>query len=201
MLLGSIVCLLGAYLLGAVPFGLLIARARGIDVRQVGSGNIGATNAARALGKKVGALVLLLDAAKAALPVLWAMRWGNELPWLAADARWLPHAMGLAAVCGHVFPIYLRFRGGKGVASALGAFLVLEPKAALIGAALYVACVVASRVSAVGSLIAVVSFPLVLALTGAAAASYYLAASLALLIVVRHHQNIRRLLKKRREPM
>ena len=112
------------YLVTAVPMGLMIARARGIDLRRVGSGNIGATNAVRAMGPRWGALVFALDVAKAFLPVWLASRW----PPLAQleNAELAVVIVMVSAVVGHVFPVYLGFRGGKGVACALGAFLAVE---------------------------------------------------------------------------
>src|SRR5712692_3323505 len=97
------------YLSGSIPYGALLAKwIKGVDVRRAGSGNIGATNVARVAGRKLGVLVLLLDAAKGALPVLISLHWSSE--------NWLHATVGLAAFLGHVFPIWLRFRGGKGVA-------------------------------------------------------------------------------------
>jgi hypothetical protein len=114
IILEVIAWMLGAYLLAGIPVGLLIGRARGVDLREVGSGNIGATNAVRAMGRRWGLLVFALDVGKAALPVaLASMRF--------ADPRWIAW-IALAAILGHVFPVYLRFRGGKGVACALGVF-------------------------------------------------------------------------------
>jgi glycerol-3-phosphate acyltransferase PlsY len=136
------------YLSGSVPFGVLLTRLlAGKDVRAAGSGNIGASNVARVAGKKVGALVLLLDAAKGSLPVLLALALAPAEPAVAAAA-------GAAAFVGHVFPVWLRFRGGKGVATALGVLAVLLPWAALAGAAVWVALVAATRVASVGSLAA-----------------------------------------------
>src|SRR5215467_4882779 len=111
MFLAGVGAVVGSYLVGSIPTGLLIARARGIDIRSVGSGNIGATNVARALGKKVGLLVLFLDALKGFLPTFAATRTDFS------DA--VVAAVGLAAIVGHVLPVWLRFRGGKGVATGL----------------------------------------------------------------------------------
>lgn len=134
------------YLAGSVPFGLLLARAvAGKDVRTEGSGNIGATNVARVVGKKLGAVVLILDALKGALPVLAAQ---HLLP---GQPLW-HDAVGLAAFFGHVFPVWLKFKGGKGVATALGVLVVLLPWAALAGFAVWVTIFAIFRVSSVGSL-------------------------------------------------
>lgn len=185
-----------SYLLGSIPFGLVVAHFKRIDLRSVGSGNIGATNTARALGKGWGLFVLVLDAGKAALPVVIGRMYFGGHPDYAAQLAWIVAGLAAAAFVGHLAPIFARFRGGKGVASALGAFLVLEPKAALIAAAIYVAAYGLTRISSVGSLTAVLSFPLWLYLTGAQAPSFALAGFLLLLIVVRHHENLRRLLAR-----
>jgi len=181
--------LLLAYLLGSISFGLVLARLRRIDLRSVGSGNIGATNAARAMGKRWGLVVLVLDAAKAAVPLWLAGRY------FAAEPRrdWILVGMAGAAFLGHLYPIFSRFRGGKGVATALGAFVALEPKAAGLGFLTYALIYGVSRISSVGSLCAVVSFPVWLYLLGARRPSYVLAGGLLLGIVFTHRSNIRRL--------
>jgi glycerol-3-phosphate acyltransferase PlsY len=181
--------LLLAYLCGSISFGLVLARVRRVDLRSVGSGNIGATNAARALGKRWGLLVLVLDAAKAAIP-LWLA--GS---YFAGDPRrdWIRVGMAGAAFLGHLYPIFSRFRGGKGVATALGAFLALEPRAAGLGFLTYALAYGVTRISSVGSLCAVVSFPLWLYLVGARRPSYVLAGGLLLGIVATHRGNIARL--------
>jgi glycerol-3-phosphate acyltransferase PlsY len=115
----DILFILAAYLVGSIPFGFLIARSRGVDLRAAGSGNIGATNVGRLLGKKIGVLVFLLDFAKGAVPVAVAR-------WFSLD-EWLIVSVGLASILGHVFPIWLRFQGGKGVATGTGAIAVLLP--------------------------------------------------------------------------
>jgi glycerol-3-phosphate acyltransferase PlsY len=135
-----------AYLSGSIPFGLLLARAvAGKDVRTEGSGNIGATNVARVVGKKLGAVVLILDALKGALPVLASQ---HLLP---SEPLW-HDAVGLAAFIGHVFPLWLKFKGGKGVATALGVLVVLLPWAALAGFVVWVIILAIFRVSSIGSL-------------------------------------------------
>ncbi len=174
-----------AYLLGSVPFGVIFARAKGIDIQRVGSGNIGATNVARQLGKKLGALVLLLDAAKGALPVAAAL-------WLAPGA-WVAPACALAAVVGHCFPPWLRFHGGKGVATALGVFAVLDPPALgvalLVFALVYAAC----RIVSAGSLAAALAFPLAAWWLGAGRYELAAAVAVTLLIIARHRDNLARL--------
>ncbi len=135
------------YLAGSIPFGVIITSLfAGKDVRAAGSGNIGATNVARVAGKKLGALVLLLDAAKGSLPVVLGL-------WLAPQNALLHVAIGAAAFLGHVFPVWLEFKGGKGVATALGVLLVLLPISALIGFATWVIILAATRISSIGSLL------------------------------------------------
>jgi glycerol-3-phosphate acyltransferase PlsY len=181
--------LLGAYLLGSIPFGLLLTRAfTGRDVRAVGSGNIGATNVARAAGKKLGVVVLVLDAAKAYAPVVLAQH-------LLPEQEWIHAGCGLAAFVGHVFPIYLKLRGGKGVASALGAMLALTPKAALAGAALFLLVYALSRIVSLGSLLGAV-LAVVLSFVWPYPRAYaYASAVMTALIVIRHEGNIRRMLR------
>jgi glycerol-3-phosphate acyltransferase PlsY len=192
---------LGAYLLGSIPFGLVIARLRRVDLRSVGSGNIGATNAARALGKGWGVLVLLLDAGKAVLPVAACQHYLPRVPLLAPLATpnggWLAAAAGASAFLGHLYPIWAGFQGGKGVATAFGCFIALEPRAALVSFAIYAVAYGVTRISSVGSLLSVLSFPAWLYLTGAGAPSYALAAGLLVFIVVRHRSNIQRLLARK----
>ena len=172
-----------AYLCGSIPFGLLVARAAtGKDVRTVGSGNIGATNVARAAGKPAAVATLLLDAVKGLAPVLLAPR--ALAPWCA-----------VAAVAGHCFPIWLRFRGGKGVATGLGVSLALAPWAALAGGATWVVLYKIFRISSVGSLAGVAVSLAVAAFTADRAAVAGLA-GVSAIILVRHAGNIRRLLRK-----
>jgi glycerol-3-phosphate acyltransferase PlsY len=178
-----------AYLAGSLPFGLWIARARGIDIRTVGSGNIGATNVARSLGKKLGALVLLLDAGKGALPVAGAL-------WLVAEGRlvdWAAAATGLAAVVGHCFPVWLRFRGGKGVATALGVFLVIDPLATLACVGVFAASYTLWRIASVGSLLGAAAMPLALWWRGAPGPVLGLTAAIVAVIFLRHRDNLTRL--------
>ncbi len=182
-----------AYLLGSIPFGVVIASARGIDLRQVGSGNIGATNAARALGKALGAVVLLLDAAKGFVPVLLA----RLLLARAPHSECLLATTALCAFLGHLFPVFYGFRGGKGVATALGVFLALSPLAALGALVVYALVYAVTRTSSLGSLTAAVAFvPLLYFLAGRSRVLLALAVLLVLMIVASHRENIRRLIKR-----
>lgn len=142
-----------AYLLGSIPFGYLIVKERtGVDVRTVGSGNVGATNVLRTAGKIPAAGVLLMDMAKGCFPVLLGRVMGASPEILSAVA--------FAAVLGHVLPVFLGFRGGKGVATALGAFVALAPIATVSSMAVFLVLVVWKRYVSLGSMIAVASFPL-----------------------------------------
>ena len=186
-LLPSIGLCVGAYLAGSIPFGVLVARLKGIDLRQVGSGNIGATNVARALGKGWAIAVLIGDAAKGFVPV-WL---GRRLEFSAATVA----LAGLAAIVGHMFTLFLRGRGGKGVATSLGVALALSPIAALIGFGVYVVLFAATRLSSLGSLLGVWTFSLFFVFRYAPATPLVgLAVGGAALVTVRHRQNIARLL-------
>jgi glycerol-3-phosphate acyltransferase PlsY len=179
---------LGAYLAGSIPFGVLVARAKGVDLRKVGSGNIGATNVARALGKGWAVAVLLADAAKGFVPVWLGRRLGFS--------AWTIALAGLAAIVGHMFTVFLRGRGGKGVATSLGVALALSPIAALIGFGVYVVLFAATRLSSLGSLLGVWTFSLFFTFHEAPPAPLCaLAIGGAALVTMRHRQNIGRLLR------
>jgi glycerol-3-phosphate acyltransferase PlsY len=143
------------HFLGAIPVGLLLGFAKGIDIRQHGSGNIGATNAARVLGWKWGIVALVLDALKGLLPVLAARILTRDSP----SSIHVQVATGIFAILGHMFPVWLGFRGGKGVATGLGVALVLSPISSLIALAAYLLMFAVTRVSSMGSLVAALAFP------------------------------------------
>jgi glycerol-3-phosphate acyltransferase PlsY len=180
----TLVCI--AYLVGSIPFGLLVSRALArVDIRRHGSGNIGTANVLRIVGKRAAALTLLGDLLKGFLPVVAARSLGVSELWVAG--------VGLAAVLGHNWPVYLRFAGGKGVATSFGALLAMTPLPALLGLLTWTAVVLVFRYTSLAALIASVCVPpVILFLTGAGP---YLAFSLltALLIFVRHRDNIKRL--------
>jgi acyl phosphate:glycerol-3-phosphate acyltransferase len=178
------------YLAGSIPFGLLVVRAaRGVDVRDQGSGNIGATNVARVAGKGLGVAVLVLDALKGALPVLLARA--------VEPTPVVPALVGLAAFAGHVAPPWLGFRGGKGVATALGVLAVLAPRAALAGALTYAVVLAALRISSVGSLLAgIVAVSVAWLVPGTPAAAAALASVLFAAMLWTHRGNIGRLLRR-----
>lgn len=184
--------MLGAYLLAGIPVGLLLGLARGVDLREVGSGNIGATNAVRALGKTWGLLVFALDVAKAGVPVALCLSRLQDPRHVALVA--------LAAILGHVFPVYLRFRGGKGVACAFGVFVVLAPKAALLGMLVWLQTLWLTRISAVGSLTAALVIVAACWIDPTVPLAYtVLAAGLAGLIWERHRPNLEAMFARARE--
>ena len=177
----------GGYALGSIPFGLVLGRLAGHgDIRDIGSGNIGATNVLRTGSKGLAALTLLLDLGKGWAVVAIAARWGEPAALTA----------GLGAVVGHMFPVWLGFRGGKGVATALGVLIGLAWPVALIAAALWLAVVFVTRYSSLAALVAAaIAAAVAPFLAGGAAA--VLIAVLALLVILRHHANIRRLIAGR----
>jgi len=187
---------------GAIPFGVVVARRLGgVDIRAEGSGNIGATNVARVLGVVPGLIVLVLDAAKGAVPVAAALRWSGELSIAPALAPALAPAIALAtggaAILGHCFSPWLGFRGGKGVATAFGVFLVLAPAAAASAVVVFAVVLAVTRVPALGSLAGSATIAAVLlwrhdhAIAGFAAAT-------TLLLVYTHRSNLAKLLRNRR---
>ena len=187
--MAALLLILVGYLCGSIPFGLVIAHFRRVDLRAVGSGNIGATNAVRVLGAKWGIVVFLLDVLKAWLPVRLAMS-GAALGGLEAPEGPLA-LVGAAATLGHVFPVYLGFRGGKGVACALGVFTALTPVGGLFAGLLYLQTLAMTRVSAIASLTAVNAMTLHLWISGAPTPYRILALTMAALIWVRHRGNLR----------
>lgn len=176
-----------AYLVGSIPFGLLLGRMAGIDVRNSGSRNIGATNVTRLAGKKFGVFTLFFDAGKGFLPML------------AAQAAGLPFntvmLCGAAAFLGHCCPVYLGFRGGKGVATALGVFLFLDLIAVAGGIAVFVVAVATSGYVSLGSLLASAAVSLLVWLRHGLGGYFYLALFVTILIWLKHHENIGRLIK------
>lgn len=180
--------LVASYLLGSIPFGLLISRwGKGIDPRSSGSGNIGATNVFRTAGRKEGALTLLGDLGKGYFAVFLASILVGEEPWRLGA--------GLAAIVGHLFPIFLKFRGGKGVATSFGVLLAIHPLIAICTFALWVAGFWISRISSVGALLAFGMLPFVVFLFQGPGTSLLFALSVTALIYFKHLANIQRLLK------
>jgi glycerol-3-phosphate acyltransferase PlsY len=181
----DIAAIVSGYLLGSIDFGVIVPRLFGIDIYGTGSGNPGATNVLRTVGRREAALVLLGDVGKGAAAAALGSLTGGPVIGFAA---------GLAAVVGHCFPIWHRFRGGKGVAAAGGMVLWLEPLAGVILLGVFVAVVALTRKASLGSLIAAVGLVPVLAAFGHRGWSLGLAAAAVALIVIRHIPNIRRLL-------
>jgi glycerol-3-phosphate acyltransferase PlsY len=191
-----------AYLLGSIPFGLIVARLFGVsDIREHGSGNIGATNVSRVLGFKAAVWVYLGDIGKGLVSVLIARMVVNNFGWPFASAELFYSIAALAAVLGHMFSIFCRFKGGKGVNTALGGLLALIPYEALMAFVVFLIVVLLSRFISLGSLIAGLSLFAIVAVeylilkTGIAPTYFWLTAVLALLIIVAHRSNIARLIK------
>jgi acyl phosphate:glycerol-3-phosphate acyltransferase len=176
-----------AYLLGSIPTGVLLARYSGADPREAGSGNIGASNVTRTAGRKWGAITLLVDLAKGALPT-----------WLAGHffgLEWSLVAAGVA-VFGHCFPVWLRFKGGKGVATAFGTFIVLAPGVGVVSALLWVTLLLFTRTPAIGSLAAAASWVVLAHVDQRPFPVLMYCLALAALIVLRHTGNVRVLLAR-----
>lgn len=187
-ILFQILAVLASYLLGAVPFGLLFARLfSDVDVRSVGSGNIGATNVLRASGRKAAALTLLADCLKGLVPVL-AVQSLFHLDAVTALAA-------AAAVLGHNFPVYLGFRGGKGVATSYGAVLAVEPVIGLICLAIWLAAALVWRYSSLSALLSFALYPVLVIVSGPQSRPFgMLALFIFGMIYYRHRENIKRLL-------
>ena len=179
-----------SYLLGAIPNGLLIARLKGVDLQKVGSGNIGATNVFRCVGKGWGVLAFVLDAVKGFVPAFFFPRLLETAP------PWLGLACGVAAVAGHNWPVWLKFKGGKGVSTSAGMLLGIAPAAVGIGFATFALAVAVTRIVSLGSILAAVAVPAAyLAMNGTD--NPLLAGALVamgLLVIVKHRANVRRLL-------
>ena len=202
-----IILIAGAYLLGSVPFGVIIARAHGRNLRTVGSGNTGATNVARALGKRWGYVCFVLDCGKGLVPMLVGKIMAGDTPGASEFCLWL--TAGCAAILGHIFPIYLKFKGGKGVATSLGMVLGLYPYYTLPGLtafAVWATVVLIWRYISLASIIAAAAFPAILIIMIIANPAQQwqfarlwplvlVAMLMATLVVVRHVENIKRLLE------
>lgn len=174
-----------SYLAGSVPFGVIFARARGIDLRRVGSGNIGATNALRAAGRTAALMTLLGDLLKGTAAVALGRAFGLD----AAGQG----ALGLAAVAGHDFSVFLGFRGGKGVATSLGVLLIYSPAAGILTMVIWLLAVLATRYSSLGAIVSFALLPVVILVVDFEAAKLAVAAAMSLLLILRHSENIRRI--------
>ena len=193
------VVVVGSYLLGSVPFGFLIAKIAGIDIRMSGSGNIGATNVVRVLGKRYGFPVFVLDFLKgfAAVKISMVMATGPLSQWNSPGLSGTMAA--IACVIGHSYPIWLKFKGGKGVATSAGALFALVPTAGGIGVAVWLITFYATRYVSVASVIAAVSFPLIILAISShnedVRPIFYFSAGIAAIVVWRHRSNISRLMR------
>lgn len=204
MITKFILLIIAAYLLGAIPFALIIAKAYGIDLRKVGSGNIGATNLSRALGRKWGYTCFALDVAKGFIPMLTAARLMSSQPGILE--LFMVIAVGGAAVIGHIFPIYIGFKGGKGVATAFGVAIGFWPYYTIaVAAAFVIWCIVVLvwRYISLGSIVAAIIFPVTFGLMIRISPSWQLAhlwplfiaaAAIPFMVIIRHRDNIKRLI-------
>lgn len=185
--------LLAAYIVGSMPFGLLAGKLKGVDIRDHGSGNIGATNVFRICGKGFGIAVLLLDMLKGLGPVILAQHFSSETDSLT------PIAAGVAAILGHNFPVWLKFKGGKGIATSAGVFAGLLPWALLVAAVIWLIIFAVTRYVSLASIIAALSLPVTMAILtfgqggGRSRVDFYFALVVGLLAVWRHRINIQRL--------
>jgi acyl phosphate:glycerol-3-phosphate acyltransferase len=191
---GMFIALFG-YLLGSVPTGVLLTRLFSkVDPRQSGSQNIGATNIYRTAGKKLGVLTLVGDVSKGVIPIGIAMRWATDRWGIPADV-WIAVA-GLSPVLGHIFPIFLGFKGGKGVSTALGVYLPISPVAVLIECFIFTGVVWKWRFISLGSITCVITIPILIAFFRSDSQAYFvLSVIIAALVIYRHQTNISRLLQ------
>jgi glycerol-3-phosphate acyltransferase PlsY len=187
-----------AYLLGSIPFGLILVRVfRKQDIRQQGSGNIGATNVIRSGGKGLGAATFLLDAAKGYLAVLLAWQVGLHVHQTQFQTQNLAATAAVCALVGHIYPLWLGFKGGKGVATGFGVFLGITATAALVALAAFIVIFVLSRYVSLASIIAAIAFPVAALLLPHEPLTPFMIAVvilLPLIVIAKHHANIRRLL-------
>lgn len=185
--MSMILMLLAAYLLGAIPTGIILTKLTGgEDIRNVGSGNIGATNVYRTAGRKLGLLTLFGDCLKGIIPMLLAIQWGFEGGSLAL--------VGLAAQLGHCFPVYLGFKGGKGVATALGVFLVISPGSILLVLSLFLVVLGKWRYISLASISCAAAIPFLVLILEGSFMVFLVSCFIAALVIWRHKENIDRLL-------
>lgn len=206
----AVACILAGYLTGSIPFGLLAGRLKGIDIRQHGSGNIGATNVGRVLGRRYGTTVFGLDLLKGLVPVALAGHLlhrsaGGE--WASGAVLWLWLAVAAACILGHMFPVYLNFKGGKGVATSLGVILGMYPFFTWPGLAAFALWVILTKATgyvSVGSVVAAGAFPIIFAVFVASHAFgpggnlwplQLFTIVIGLLVIYRHRSNLRRLVQ------
>jgi acyl phosphate:glycerol-3-phosphate acyltransferase len=186
------------YISGSIPVGVIIGKkVKGVDIREVGSGNVGTANAIRALGAKWGGLVFLLDVLKGTLPVLSALWLVRCCPGISEDSSsvFIPMAAGLGAVLGHNNSLFLRFSGGKGIATSFGVFLVLDYRAALIAFIVWIMIVVITKISSLGSLLGALTAPVIMIFSGQPFHTIVFAFTIASIAFYKHRENIKRILK------
>ncbi|MFC1799545.1 glycerol-3-phosphate 1-O-acyltransferase PlsY [Candidatus Eisenbacteria bacterium] len=195
-MLHIVVLALLAYLVGSIPIGFMIGKARGVDLRTIGSGNVGATNVYRAFGFRLAIFVFMLDVSKgfvgaAVLPAIWTPD--------ALSITWVRIICGVAAIAGSIASIFMKFKGGKGVATAVGVFLALEPLSTVIGLVIWTLLFVRYRYVSLGSIVGATSLPILIAVFNQKGLLrypvFYLSVLVAIIVALRHRSNIGRLLK------
>jgi len=191
-----VVLALLAYLVGSIPIGFMIGKARGVDLRTIGSGNIGATNVYRAFGFRLAIFVFMLDVSKgfvgaAVLPAIWTPD--------ALSITWVRIICGIAAIAGSIASIFMKFKGGKGVATVVGVFLALEPLSTIIGLVIWTMLFVRYRYVSLGSIVGTTALPILIAVFNQKGLLrypvFYLSVLVAIIVALRHRSNIGRLLK------
>lgn len=181
--------LLAAYLTGSIPTSFIVGRLKGIDLRQHGSGNLGATNAYRVLGWRAAMPVFIIDILKGFFPTFFFPQWDRS------DIAMLSLAYGAAAIVGHVFSIYVKFKGGKGVATSAGVLLALAPLAVLVGFIIWAALVFTTGLVSLGSIVSAGVLPIIVFMEQGTSPVFWLSAGLAVFVIFAHRANIKRLLR------
>lgn len=187
--MNGILLFIFCYLFGSIPFGVLVARKKNVDITKTGSGNIGATNVLRAMGPSAAGLVLFLDAFKGFIPAYMGSRIVPDSPAVAV-------VCGLLAILGHLFPVFLKFKGGKGVATSLGVLIALDPQAAFLAFFVWLVPVFATKHVSLGSVFAAVFVPAFFFYNDKPGAYKLFGVAGALFVLVKHRENIKRLLNK-----
>jgi len=191
-----------AYLIGSIPFGVLVGKRKGVDLRTTGSGNIGATNVLRTVGKIPALLTLLGDSLKGVASIMLCRIILNNLLVSTGNLTILHHSrelwegiIGFTAITGHIYSVFLSFKGGKGVATGFGVLAVYSPLIALIMFFVWISVVVLTRYSSLGGITAFITLPLLMIFLGASSVKIYFALAITILIVYKHKDNIKRLLQ------
>lgn len=178
-----------AFLLGSIPWGYIIAKSKGVDLRKVGSGNIGATNVLRTVGKKEALFTLVLDLSKGAIPVIVSKFIYQE------DGLLFAGVVGVSSILGHCYSPWLKFKGGKGVSTALGVLLAYTPTLGIISILVWIVAYGITKISSVGALTSFTLMPFIAILLGYREEVLYIAATIAAIIILRHRANIKRLIR------